>query len=56
MGDERVSMERDAAGIRITNLPLGGKTRVRASAADGKVYANVTDTSEVVEIDAKARA
>src|SRR5215470_7900644 len=42
------------AGTRITNLALGGKPEYGASAGDGKVYANLTDTSEVVEIDAKA--
>jgi DNA-binding beta-propeller fold protein YncE len=43
-----------AAGTRITNLALGGKPEYGASAGDGKVYANLTDTSEVVEIDAKS--
>jgi DNA-binding beta-propeller fold protein YncE len=42
------------AGKLITNIPLGGKPEYGASAGDGKVYANLTDTSEVVEIDAKA--
>ena len=42
------------AGTRITNIPLGGKPEYGASAGDGKVYANLTDTSEVVEIDAKS--
>jgi outer membrane protein assembly factor BamB len=41
------------AGTLITNIPLGGKPEYGASADDGKVYANLTDTSEVVEIDAK---
>ena len=41
-------------GKAITNLPLGGKPEYGASAGDGKVYANLTDTNEVVEIDAKA--
>jgi hypothetical protein len=41
------------AGALITNVPLGGKPEYGASAGDGKVYANLTDTSEVVEIDAK---
>ncbi|MGA2186868.1 MAG: YncE family protein [Bryobacteraceae bacterium] len=41
------------AGTLITNVPLGGKPEYGASAGDGKVYANLTDTSEVVEIDAK---
>ena len=44
------------AGTLITNIPLGGKPEYGASAGDGKVYANLTDTSEVVEIDAKTAA
>jgi DNA-binding beta-propeller fold protein YncE len=42
------------AGALVTNIPLGGKPEYGASAGDGKVYANLTDTNEVVEIDAKA--
>ena len=42
------------AGKLVTNIPLGGKPEYGASAGDGKVYANITDNSEVVEIDAKA--
>src|SRR5205814_3186287 len=42
------------AGKLITNIPLGGKPEYGVSAGDGKVYANLTDTGEVVEIDAKA--
>jgi DNA-binding beta-propeller fold protein YncE len=42
------------AGTLIKNIPLGGKPEYGASAGDGKVYANLTDTNEVVEIDAKA--
>jgi DNA-binding beta-propeller fold protein YncE len=41
------------AGTLITNLPLGGKPENGVAAGDGKVYANITDTSEVVEIDSK---
>jgi DNA-binding beta-propeller fold protein YncE len=41
------------AGTLITNISLGGKPEYGASADDGKVYANLTDTNEVVEIDAK---
>jgi len=41
------------AGKQITNIALGGKPEYGVSAGDGKVYANLTDTSEVVEIDAK---
>jgi DNA-binding beta-propeller fold protein YncE len=42
------------AGKLITNIPLGGKPEYGVSAGDGKVYANLTDTNEVVEIDAKS--
>src|SRR5215468_6304608 len=41
------------AGKRITTIDLGGKPEYGASAGDGKVYDNLTDISEVVEIDAK---
>ncbi len=41
-------------GTRIASIDLGGKPEYGASAGDGKVYANLTDTSEVVEIDAAA--
>ena len=41
------------AGTLVTNIPLGGKPEYGAAAGDGKVYGNLTDTSEVVEIDAK---
>src|SRR5947208_206034 len=54
-GDAHSSTVVDAAsGKLITNVPLGGKPEYGASAGDGKVYANLTDTNEVVEIDAKA--
>ena len=42
------------AGKVIGNIPLGGKPEYGVSAGDGHVYANLTDTAEVVEIDAKA--
>jgi outer membrane protein assembly factor BamB len=41
------------AGTVITNLALGGKPEYGVSAGDGKVYANLTDISEIVEIDAR---
>jgi len=53
-GDAHSSTVIDPAGTLITNIALGGKPEYGASAGDGKVYANLTDTSEVVEIDAKA--
>ena len=43
-----------ASGAVITNIALGGKPEYGASAGDGKVYANLTDVHEVVEIDAEA--
>src|SRR6202790_429184 len=53
-GDAHSSTVIDArAGKLVTNIPLGGKPEYGASAGNGKVYANLTDTSEVVEIDAK---
>src|SRR5277367_6173040 len=56
-GDAHSSTVIDAQeGTLITNIALGGKPEYGASAGDGKVYANLTDTSEVVEIDAKSAA
>jgi DNA-binding beta-propeller fold protein YncE len=43
-----------AAGRLVTNIELGGKPEYGVSAGDGKVYANLTDIGEIVEIDAKA--
>ena len=40
-------------GAAVTNILLGGKPEYGASAGEGKVYANLTDVSEVVEIDAR---
>ncbi|HEX4685084.1 MAG TPA: hypothetical protein VH277_20365, partial [Gemmatimonadaceae bacterium] len=42
------------AGKLVTNIDLGGKPEYGVSAGDGKVYANLTDNGEVVEIDARA--
>jgi DNA-binding beta-propeller fold protein YncE len=53
-GDAHSSTVIDPAGTLITNIPLGGKPEYGASAGDGKVYANLTDTNEVVEIDGKS--
>jgi DNA-binding beta-propeller fold protein YncE len=52
-GDAHSSTVIDAReGTLITNIPLGGKPENGVATGDGKVYANITDTSEVVEIDA----
>jgi DNA-binding beta-propeller fold protein YncE len=40
-------------GTRVTNLPLGGKPEYGQSARDGKVYVNLVDSSQIVEIDTK---
>ncbi len=53
-GDAHSSTVIDSSGNLISNIQLGGKPEYGASAGDGKVYANLTDTSEVVEIDSKA--
>ncbi len=42
------------AGKLITNIELGGKPEYGVSGGNGKVYANITDNSEVVEIDTKS--
>jgi len=53
-GDAHSSTVLDpVTGKVITNIDLGGKPEYGASAGDGKVYANLTDNGEVVEIDAK---
>ena len=53
-GDAHSSTVIDArSGTLVTNIALGGKPEYGASTGNGKVYANLTDTSEVVEIDAK---
>jgi len=53
-GDAHSSTVIDAvAGTRVTTIPLGGKPEYGASAGDGKLYANLTDTNEIVEIDTK---
>jgi DNA-binding beta-propeller fold protein YncE len=41
------------AGTLITNIALGGKPEYGQSARNGMIYANLTDTSQVVEIDAR---
>ncbi len=54
-GDAHSSTVIDAkTGKGITNIPLEGKPEYGVSAGDGKVYANLVDTNEVVEIDAKS--
>ncbi|HEY4009919.1 MAG TPA: YncE family protein [Acidobacteriaceae bacterium] len=41
-------------GNLVTNLPLGGKPEYAVSAGDGKLYVNITDKNEIVEIDTKS--
>jgi DNA-binding beta-propeller fold protein YncE len=41
-------------GDLIKNLPLGGKPEYGVSAGDGKLYVNITDKSEIAEIDTKS--
>jgi DNA-binding beta-propeller fold protein YncE len=40
-------------GTRVSNIPLGGKPEYGQSAGNGKVYVNLVDSSQVVEIDTK---
>ncbi len=53
-GDANASTVVDPAGKLITNIPLGGKPEYLASAGDGKVYFNLVDKAEVVEVDGRA--
>src|SRR5205085_2592492 len=52
-GDAHSSTVIDPAGRLVTNIPLGGKVETGVSAGDGKVYANIVDNGEVVEIDTR---
>jgi DNA-binding beta-propeller fold protein YncE len=40
-------------GTRIASIPLGGKPEYGQSSRDGKVYVNLVDSSQIVEIDTK---
>ncbi len=52
-GDANSSTVIDGStGKLITNIPLKGKPEYGVSAGDGKVYANLEDKDEIVEIDA----
>lgn len=42
------------AGKLVTNISLGGKPEYGVAAGDGKIYINLTDKAEVVEVDAKS--
>jgi hypothetical protein len=53
-GDAHSSTVIDPVAGRVAStIPLGGKPEYGAAAGDGMVYANITDNSEVVEINAK---
>ena len=55
-GDARSSTVIDpVTGKAIGNIPLGGKPEFGVSAGDGKLYANIEDRGEMVEIDAKSQ-
>lgn len=41
-------------GTLVTNIPLGGKPEYGQSARNGKIYVNLVDSSQVVEIDTKS--
>jgi DNA-binding beta-propeller fold protein YncE len=54
-GDAHSATVVDAAkGTRLTNIPLAGKPESGVSMGDGHVYVNLTDTNEIVEIDARS--
>ena len=41
-------------GRLVTNIPLGGKPESGVAAGNGKLYVNIVDNGEVVEIDGKS--
>jgi DNA-binding beta-propeller fold protein YncE len=43
------------SGESVATIPLGGKPEFGVSAGDGKVYVNIEDRGEIVEIDAGGR-
>jgi hypothetical protein len=43
-----------AKGTLVTNIPLGGKPEYGQSARNGKIYVNLVDSSQVVEVDTKS--
>jgi DNA-binding beta-propeller fold protein YncE len=53
-GDAHSSTVIDPAGTLVTNIPLGGKPETGISAGDGKIYVNLVENAEVVEIDGKS--
>jgi len=53
-GDANTSTVVDSRrGTVISNIALGGKPEYGQSSRDGKVYANLVDSSQIVEIDTK---
>lgn len=54
-GDANSSTVVDAqSGRLLTNLALGGKPEYAVATGDGKIYANLADKDEIVEIDAQS--
>jgi len=53
-GDAHSSTVIDAStGAQVANIPLGGKPESGLSAGNGKLYVNIVDNGEIVEIDGK---
>jgi len=53
-GDAHSSTVVDARrGTLVSNVPLGGKPEYGQSARNGKIYANLVDSSQIVEIDSR---
>jgi DNA-binding beta-propeller fold protein YncE len=53
-GDAHSSTVVDPLGRLVTNIPLGGKPETGVAAGNGKLYVNIVDNGEVVEIDGKS--
>ncbi|HEY2806603.1 MAG TPA: hypothetical protein VGI92_12170 [Gemmatimonadales bacterium] len=55
-GDAHSSTVIDPSGRLVANVDLGGKPETGVSAGNGKVYVNLVENAEVVEIDARSLA
>ena len=51
-GDAHSSTVVDPVGRLVTNIPLGGKPESGVAVGNGKLYVNIENSSEIVEIDA----
>ncbi|HET6798273.1 MAG TPA: hypothetical protein VFH40_14025 [Gemmatimonadales bacterium] len=54
-GAHSASVIDPASGVAVGSIPLGGKPEFGVTTGDGRVYVNIEDRAEIVEIDAPSR-